>query len=467
MTLEEAKQIVFAKKIKFAEMYQKYQGKFWSEYFNSTISEVPPLENPQNEIVKIIGEYTERLLGKEKAELVTHTLLHNPFVSTADHHGILCHPFFSNASLMRSNSNSLKNIKAIISLTCGGISLSNSSYPRGIFFHDESLNIQKINLVSLKYRRRSIYGLHSMLGDNLDRAIAKVDKIKLPEVQKKRLLDLPLEFKKVKPLERYSDELTVLNDILWQKIFNDTRPPLIYIEAESIVRELILANLQNESLISKIILDEKHRDTYIKNYEGITGAHNTKDKSGSHIFWYIDNKENIRKQLFIKNDSLISLDGEIVMPLTVTAIRDGLQKFELLPTMAFCYSLLSFDYGLTLGGGFSQIQYLGVMKNAYQKTMDEIGGTVTYPDVKTDIFSGEFVQINIANGVNIEPASLIDLYLWAHNPNQVTEDAERERPIGESLDQMMEEYITIMTGKKEKISDLKKPQANININEEK
>lgn len=467
MTLEEAKEIIFAKKIIFGQLYQKYQDKFWNEYFNSTISEVAPLEDPQNEIVKIITEHTRKLLGEENAELVEQTLSRNPFVSTADHHGILCHPFFSNASLMRSNSNNLKNIKAIISLTCGGISLSNSSYPRGIFFHDENLKIQKISLISLKYRRRSIYGLHSMLEDNLDHAITKIDKIKLPEVQKKRLLDLLLEFKKVKPLERCSDEITVLNNILWQKIFDDTRPPLVYIETESIIRELILSNLQNENIVSKIIFDEKYRDAYIKNYENIIGAHNTDAKTGSHLFWYIDNKDNVRKQLFVKNGSLVSLDEKILIPLTIKDIGYYLQRFELLPTMALCYSILSFHYGLTLGGGFSQIQYLGEMKNAYQKTINETGTPIIYPDVKTDIFSGEFVQINIADNANIEPASLIDLYLWSHNPNQVTEDAEKNTSIGESLDQMMQEYVTIMTGTKEKISDLKKPLANININEEK
>src|SRR3990167_10155813 len=104
MNLRDAQKLVFKEKPVFSQLYKSYQDQTWLDYAR---------ENFTND---------------------------SKFVSTCDHHGILCHPFFMNSALLRSHP-SLKQ-KQIISLTCGGISLSNSSYPQGIFFHDR--NLQKI-----------------------------------------------------------------------------------------------------------------------------------------------------------------------------------------------------------------------------------------------------------------------------------------------------------------------------------
>ena len=469
MTLEEAKEIVFKEKPIFAEIYKKYGNKNWLEYANENFPKGKPLLNEnKKELLEAMKKILTPLIGEEKTNRTLRTIEKTGFVSTTDHHGILCHPFFANNALVRSHPSIFEADSSLIALTCGGISLSNSSFPRGIFFHDKELEEKRISFVSLKERHRPVYGLPSFSYEKIEKIKDSLNYFNIDESKKNKLKEFYKKIKANKQIleqDKYSNQLTIINDILWDTLFGNTRGNLVYLEAESLVRELLLSvHLEKDTDIHKIIFNREWRNSYIKNFENVPVAHNTLKQKGSHLFWYIDKEKKERKQLWIVNENLESMDKKIAIPLEPSIILEYLISFKLLPTTAFCYSILSFYYGLTLGGGPFQIQYLRKIKEAYEKTLLDFDKIPTNPSIRTDIFTGDLTLIGIGNKKKTIPASLIDALIYRDNNTHEAMDRIIESfSIKETLDPMMSEFVTIITGKKEIISNLPKIHKTFNI----
>ncbi len=453
MNLEEAKSLVFSKKPVFANLYKKYGKENWNKYIEEKFPKKSFLNEKKEELFEGIREITLPILGEEKTEKIIQTLDKTGFASSADHNGLLSHPFFSNFSILRATKE-----EAIISFVCGSISLSNSSYPRGFYFHDESLQEIKLPFISLKGRKRSIYGHEGFRKE-------QIEKIKTNKKTPKKLalfLAKILKSEKLFSLKLLSEQFLFLNDLLWEEIFEKNFGNLAYLETETIVRNLLLKNhIGQNTIFDQIIFDEKVRSSFIKNYEGVTCSHDTLTKKGSHVFWFIDKATNSRKQMFIAGNKLETLDKKISLELKPEIISKHLENFELLPTTAFCYSMLSFYYGVTLGGGFSQIQYLSEMKEAYEKLLTEFNiKTKELPP--TDVFSGEIVLCGISNGVKTIPATLLDFLLYKDEKTlERLNEAKTEVSVEKSIDGMMEEFVEIVSGEKPEIKDTPQPHKTL------
>jgi hypothetical protein len=468
MTLDEAKKVVFETKSVFADLYKKYGEKNWLEYAKENFPKNSSMTETSKEFIIAFEKLLLPLIGREKTDRAIATIEQNGFVSTADHHGVLCHPFFANNALVRSHPSILQPDSSLIMLTCGGISISNSSFPRGIFFHDSNLKENRLLFESLKGRRRSVYGLPSFSKMVIEKEISRLEYFNLNTVAKEKLkkfLEKIKNHEQIFERNKYSDQLTIINDILWSTLFDDTRSNLVYLEAESLVRELLLSvHLKKETYIYKILFDPKYRHAYIKYFENVDGAHNTQKQKGSHFFWYIDETKNIREQLWVIGNNLESIDGRTIISLEANTISKYLLQFKLLPSTAFCYSILGFYYGLTLGGGPFQIQYLGEIKKSYEKTISEFDAAAKKFPVRTDIFTGDLTLIGIGNQTKVLSASLIDSLLYGDaNLNNIINNEIESQTVGETLDQMIPEFVTIITGKKETVVDLPDLQKTLNV----
>ncbi len=453
MNLEEAKKEVFPKKPEFAKLYKKYGKKNWQDYIEEKFPKRSFLNEKKEELFEAIKEITLPVIGKEKTEKIIRSLDKTGFVSSADHNGLLSHPFFSHFALLRA-----KKDQALISFVCGSISLSNSSYPRGFYFHDESLSEIKLPFVSLKGRRRSIYGHEGFKRDQILKI--KNHKSKINTEAEKRLnnfLEKILKTEKLFSFKLLSDQFLFLNDLLWEEIFGEELGNLAYLETETIVRNLLLKNhIGKGTIFDKMIFNKEIRESFIKNYEKVTCAHDTENKKGSHLFWLIDKNTNSRRQMFVVNNRLETTDENISIELNSETISKHLENFELLPTTAFCYSMISFYYGVTLGGGFSQIQYLGDMKKAYEKVLTEFE-LETNELPPTDIFSGEVTVFGLSNKKETVPATLLDFLIYKdENTLERVEETNSEVSVEKSIDGMMEEFVEIANGIKPKITDLPK-----------
>ncbi len=464
MKLQDAKKIVFEKKPVFADLYNKYKDKTWIEYINENYP-IKPKSRISEEFADIFEETITNILGKDEAKSARDSLLQTGFVDTADHHGLLCHPFFANINIAKSSRKIISRPITQIVLTVGSISPTNSSLPRALFFHDENLDLIKLNLLSLAGRRRSLYGIQALSKVRFLEIKDKIHNFKIPNTGKKKLLaffDFVSRDTRMWQCKHFSEQLTILNSVWWREIFGDARGDLLYLEVEQVVRNIFLNS--TDPSIWKIILDPEIRKNYLDAYEKVPGAHDTANEHGSHFFWYIDKDSNSRKQLFIEGNSLITPDGETSINLDQETISKYLKNYELLPTMALCYSLLSFHFGLTLGGGFSQIQYLGEMKNAWIKVFQERSKELQ--ELSTQIFSGEAGIMGISSKTKDCLATLADFLIYTNNKDDANNRAETaldETTVGHSLDLMMDEFVEIITGKYEKIEDNSKPDQTLII----
>ncbi len=447
MNITEARDIVWAKKPGLKALYETYGDKTWLEYARDKFPTQSLLVH-EDEFLNSFRKVLSPLLDSSVVTKACEDIKLRGFVSTADHHGILHHPFFAHASLVRSH-NDVKS-DTTICLSCGCVSPSNSSYPRGITFEDNDHNREKISFTSLRNRRRPLYGLSGFDSHTFHTQRDRIHLMNLNDDKKAKLLKL---FEHIESNERVwnqqyiSEQFTVINDILWHELWGDTRGSLVYLEVESLVRQLLLdAHIDNDTLIHQIIFDPATRAQYIEAFNGVTGAHTQEIKKGSVIFWYIDETENTRKALWLQDNALVTEDRSISISLDKDTLHAHLENRTLMPTMAFCYSIISFYYGLTLGGGFSQIDYLGDMKRSWSKVIESKGDEPI--DTTTNIFTGEFVLMRDERGHDM---TLIDLLL--SNPMDI-DHAISETQIKATLDRMMPEFVEIVTGTRPEISGI-------------
>ena len=466
MKLNEAKKIIFEKKPKFKDFYEKNKDKSWIDYINNTYPKESNLKD-EDEFSEVFFDTVKSILGENKAKKALKSIKQNGFVSTADHHGLLCHPFFSNMAIAKSSNKIANRPETQIVLTVGAVSPTNSSFPRSIFFHDRDLELKKIHMISLKWRQRPLYGIPSISKDDFRKLKDYFFEKKISKESKKRVssfIEKSFEKKEIWLQERFCEQLTILNDIWWKEIFGDLRGDLLYLEAEELVKNLLIKSFERKDSLSEIFFDENRRNSYLKNFNGIIGAHNIEQKTGSFLFWLIDEKENKRKALFLNNGHLETLDGKTKILLKTENLKELLLNHTLIPSMALCYSILAFHHRLTLGGGFSQIQYLGEMKIAWGKIFPEF--IKEFEDVVTDIFSGETIIAGIGDGQKNDNATLADFLIHTRTQNEANELSEKsliEIGIGESLDAMMYELYEIVAGEYKQIEDLPIPKRTINI----
>ena len=131
---------VLSKKPILKKIVLKHGHKTLHEYAQDYIdvNRGPGFAKRQNEFLAVFRRYTLRVLGRDIANAATQQLKKHYFVSTADHHGPVTHPFFINGNLVTAvpyfgYPDPL--LKYIIVLSCGNVSLGNSSYPRGLLFN--------------------------------------------------------------------------------------------------------------------------------------------------------------------------------------------------------------------------------------------------------------------------------------------------------------------------------------------
>lgn len=446
MTLAEERDYVFAKKPLLGKLYHEYKDRYWPAYLKDIDDKLPKTtakvyEDRFSELAGACEAIALPLFGTMLTHKIISTLKSKRFVSTSDHHGLLCHSFFLNFNLLRATS---PPDEPVISLTCGGTSFSNSSYPRGLLFHDSILKLIKIPLVPWKYRRTSVYGHAALTNDDFDRHSEHIESLSLPVQQKNKLSQLFENFSENKLIQKsttFSQQASVMTHQLWQAA--GMHEDVVYLECESIVRDLLLdIHLSRDTAIHRILFDYAYRDAYLTHFKGVTGAHCT--GGGTELFWYRDREKNKKIKLKVGTSKghavLKSDDGTVTIPLTPDSVHEQLHDSVLMPCLALCYSIVSFYYGITLGGGFSQIQYLGDIKRAWISVLSSVRDAEheVSDAMPTDIFTGDFVIAGITDGTYTEPATLVDIYLWGDNSTQTKiEKLFAEVTIGETLDIMI------------------------------
>lgn len=434
------------------------------DFFQETAGESPTVsEARQAELFAVIKDLVSKYINSEVGEKAVEQLRVRYQVSTTDHHGPITHPFFANSHFIQSLVNEKYKHSCIFVFSVGGVSLNNSSFPRGFFFHDENFKEIRLPFFSLHYRHHPVYSLPSYRESDVKALLATVDKKRglresVKEKLRQFLRDVCLH-PRMFLAQDYSEQITLMNYDLWKKLPGQEDTNLIYIEQEDVVANLLMRyHLEHDTIISRLLTDESWLRAFEKYFDGVVGAFShlrppradyPGQARGTILFWAVQGGE--RKQLIRNGLALLSDDGKYRVSLEPAALHEAILKKEIIPSMALTFIILSFYYGLSCGGGFLQVSYLTAMKDAYRSMLKTAGAGQDEIDsldsIKTDYFCGEFVLGTLANQAGRAPATPLDFLLYSDaNTFARLRDTASECTLNEAVDQMMPELYKIVCG---------------------
>ncbi len=400
-----------------------------------------PITERQQELFDGIHSIIEKILGKECADRTITDLKKNPITSTADHHGILSHPYFLSSNAVRLWNASDRGHTTLLTLPCAGISLSNHSLPRGFMVHTEKNQVEKIYLKSLKEKLVPVYVADPLPETITQNLIQQIQSLILSDTEKEKLkqtITTVFNDETLLSLPSFDLQITKATHTLAKELFGHD-VDLVYLSQETLVVELLRAyHMQEKTLIHSLIFDPKTTKQFEKHFSGILGAFS--ETHGSFLFWGIQDQKRI--PLFYKNNQLCSKDASFILELHPKEIDDMLRTKKIMPTMALNFIVLSFYYGLVCGGGFNQVQYLEEMKKAWieivknKENSQEIDRLAAIP---TDFYFGDYAFINIP-GKNLF-AHAFDVVLHASSKELSDyKTAAKTKTLAEDIDDMIENF---------------------------
>jgi hypothetical protein len=452
MTEDEVADIVFAAKPVFKRIIAEQGHHNLLTYYKSHTHtpRLLPAGRAKELIDEVVAVATETL-GEVVAHTVRQQLTRDYTVSTANHHDFLTHPFFANCTLARAAA--LGEEGVVIALTCGGVSLNNSSFPRGLILHDDAGKEHQLPLISLKNHHHPVYGKSPFTEADLRRAslhAASLDLAPQRADQLRSIFTSVLAHPRTMKSKTLSEQITKVVHALWRRVPGMEKKHVVSIEQETLAARLLVKHhLATKTILHALIFDPETRSSFLEHFEGIQGSHSRAADRGTELFWGVTEKG--RVALRVENDSLVNHAAGFSLPLLPNSLKEALASHQLMPSMALTYCILSFYYGIVAGGGFSQVNYLTDMKRAYEKllrtTPTYAGEARHLAEVRTDYFTGEFHLVLGRYGGRIVPATPIDLIL-----HQSPEAAARiqksceEMSLKAAITPMLPELYKIITG---------------------
>jgi hypothetical protein len=427
MDLAELRNEVFRLRPIFGAFYHEWGERTWPEYYRFVRDDVQEkgitprasiLSAIEGEVTRLFGDAS---LGSRTARAVSE----KGWVSTADHHGLLCHPYFYGSNLAQSEESVCGSENIHVTLSFGNVSLGNDSFPRGFFFHDTDGTPVRIHFKNAQERTLPVFGARGVAKEEVIRARERLLHIKIPPRAHTRLFDF---FDRIVADERiwdrvwYGEQLTLMNGHLWRALFGEKRGDLVYLEIDTVVSRLLCEKyLATETVISKLLTHQTWHDAYTRHFDGIPGAHH--GDRGTHFFWFVDREQGLRKALRLENGKLLTDDGVVTISATPDSLTEALCSRTIIPGTALILLVVQGEESLSCGGGVSQPEYLAAMMNAWNRVRKE-RGEVAVSNGDTSIISGDytFFQNSMEGGTNRLP-TLFDVYLYEHNHHQSVSDA--------------------------------------------
>ena len=455
---DQVKKTVLDQKPVFKKILETHGSGSLFNYWKNNIQKPDEIySDHRKELIESVIEITEHRLGKNRTQAVQNYLSQNSFVSTADHHQLLNHPFFLSANLIQSIINKRNGLDTVMVFPCGGISIDNSSFPRGLTYHKSNGSEQRIPLFSLKDKHIPIYTLHGY------------SKKEFTDGKVQAILNEVYFNDNVLTQNKFREQATLASYYAWKKIPGQEKINLIYIDQESIVVNLLVKHLlTKETLIQKLLTTEQGLTVFEKQFANIIGSFSTEEEKGSFLFWAVVNGK--RAQLIRRDMTLVTKNGDYSLTITSKDIISALLNEEIFPTMSLTLSILSFYYGLTLGGGFSQVNYLTDTKKAYINACNELGfidEIKKVETIETNRFCGDILLATI--GKQRFPATLLDTLLYGNS--SLTRDIEtvaKKITLNGATNGMMFEFYKIITGVAPEIKNkVKNPTPIINYKQKK
>jgi len=440
MDLSDIRAVVFRAKPGLQEVYEREGKKTLTKYASQSLNCINAV-TPEStrEFLDVFFSIVSSLFSPVIAKSAVEQLQKSWYVSTAEHHGPISHSFSVSGLMVQASVNREKNFKNVIVLACAGISANNSSFPRGHIFHTRTLVEKRLHLLSLQYHQTPVSHLpaySSFAIQRLTKEIGEYDK--LNHVIEKI-------YSPVVDQNNYSEQVSITNYNWWQQLPGQSDVNMLYIDLEKIVTTLLLTkHCFTTTEIYSLMFTKTGQEAWKEHMVDITGAFSKDGLHGTFLFWGVSNGHRI--SLRYDKGSLVSSDGTVSLALTPESVAIALEKKEILPSLALSYSLLSFYYGLTLGGGFSQIDYLPRMQQAYNKILKSISPTsLAVLPTATNYLSSDYAFLLLSCGEDRVLASALDIFLY--NTDSTAESVVKlcnTVTVAEAIDNLLPEMYKII-----------------------
>lgn len=387
--MDDIREVVFSKRPKLKELYEREKETRLVSYLSSVSIDARKVSDIflnifKDEVQKIFGD-----IGLN--EKIDEYFKKTNYVSTVDHHGILSHSSFIQAHLAQSLVAKNNNLKIIPVLSSGSVSLDNHTFPRGLIFYGKNGEV-RIPIITSRHRQESSLGAPPPVKEQILHALSRIKKeLPLPLYEiLERVLQTGLDKK------NFSEYASMVNRGLFSNIPKFGSADLIMIPHERISARMIIesADIQNIFFANEFI------PTYEREYKNIIGAHTDDGIHGTFLFWRIISGK--REKLRFVENNIQNGDGSFSVAYSKDNIIQLLKSGELIPCMALSYTILG-STGLTLGGGFNQVDYLEKIYGASKKFFPNFSFT------NAGVMVGDFVFAGVRSGEKVFGANYIDI----------------------------------------------------------
>ncbi len=374
------------------EILKKHGNRPLFEYANDyvDVNLNPPILRRQDECLSVLHEFANERFGLQVADGIVKQLKQYYFVSTADHVGPITHPFFLNSNLLvalTEHGHQDPSLQYLIDLPCANISLGNSSFPRGLLFTSATkgaMQTHKLAFLPSNAHSSSVYRFRPYMADEIVKISKQLrEKVQNGDVTKaageqiQEVIDSIYNQPSILGCSSYTEQVAKTNMALWNRFFAKSGvklPQLVYLDQEEVVIRLLTRfHLTQDTVINHILFDPTYESFVNDYFEGIFGSFSRKDQAGTYLFWALPPGEKLNQQLWRKGNRLVTLDERYSIELHPETLRAALERGELIPSLLLNFITLSFYYGLKCLGGFNQVNYLTLMKNAYIRMNVDFG----------------------------------------------------------------------------------------------
>jgi len=180
---------------------------------------------------------------------------------------------------------------------------------------------------------------------------------------------------------RHKDQLAVVIRATWPLLFAPELragvPELFYLNLEELTRACLLDGMLDEdSFVSATLFDPGLRERVLDAFRGVVIAWNEAAQKGTHFFWrkYPGRPQLLR--MYVEGGALVPADPrfrELAVPLERAAIRDHLERDEIVPSAALIVSVLHMYGGIKPLVGPGSIVYFTKFKQGWLRVLGESG----------------------------------------------------------------------------------------------
>ena len=428
-----------------------------NDYLERIIPEPIDAYQSSQDLYKVVYDLIKPLLGKKIAKQASEDIAAQPFVLTANHHGVdffaqsvqgtiifgLKHKAAENAAGNDSQT-------TIPVFACGNIPLNNLTYPRGILVYSLPTfsvdNIPaKIPIFPDRLKRKMVSRVERFDHSMVERTLQHIHKMTKKREMSAEVSDTLTEIltneyasEDILSFDSYSEQAVVLNNRLWRRMFTHSEvPELVYLEIEKIVAELLAFDLQNDnSLFRLLMFDPKILQKMLRELEGVRVCWRrdnltrrmldgdprriNANNCGTCFFWGID-EQGMRVPLLCipeekGKNKLTGLDDkgkQYEFSLNPDALIAALKKEQILPSLFTCYTVLSLARGIVCAGGYYQAEYLPKVQHGVANALavcseyQEVAQKIRYVPTKTYLSGMQTVMCRGHNDLLI-PAGPIE-----------------------------------------------------------